>query len=246
MPLLGMLQLLVGIGFALHAYNTGRAPFWMFILIFVPVIGALAYIAFELLPEWANSRRARQISSDIRTVVDPHRDWRRLNENAAVSDTVEAKSKLAEECERKGMWADAVRLYHEAAQGMFADDPDVLRKLARAQVGAGDGIAAEHTLNRLRSAHPNYQSADAHLTYARALEAQGRIQEADAEYRSLCGYSTSFEARTRYALLQQKLGEPVNARRLFEDVVRASKVRGVVLTADDREWIRVALRNSAA
>lgn len=243
MPLLGMLQMLVGIGFAYHAHTTGRPSFWIFVVIFVPVVGSVAYVIFELLPELANSRRARKVAVDLRTVVDPHRDWRKLGLQAEENDSVEAKCKFGEECERKGMWPEAITMYRQAAQGLFADDPDVLRRLARAQLGSGDANAAIDTLDKLRAAHPKYQNQDAHLTYARSIEMQGRLREAEDEYRALSGYYVGMEARARYALLLQKLGEPLVAKRLFDQLVKASKARGVVLSPEDREWIKIAQKN---
>lgn len=243
MPLLGMLQLLVAIGLAYHAYQTGRPSFWMFVLIFVPVVGSVAYFIFELLPEFANSRRARKVAGDFRTVVDPDREWRKLSLQAEETDSVGAKLKFAEECERKGMWPEAIKLYRQALQGIFTDDPEILRRLARAQLGSGEPSLALETLDRLRSAHPNYQNQDGHLTYARSLEAQGRLREAETEYRSLSDYYIGMEARARYALLLQKMEEPLLAKRLFEQIVKASKARGIVLSPDDREWVRLAQKN---
>src|SRR5262249_29368385 len=120
MPLLAMLQLLVAIGFAYHAHTTGRPSFWTYVLIFVPIVGSVAYVVFELLPELANSRRARSVAGDIRTVVDPHREFRKLSVQAEETDSVDAKLKFAEECERKGMWPEAIKLYRQAAQGIFS------------------------------------------------------------------------------------------------------------------------------
>lgn len=243
MPILGVLHLLIAVGFVVHAHRTGRPQFWMFILIFVPLVGSIAYILFELLPELANSRRSRKVVTDLRTVVDPDREWRRLGQQAMESDTVETKCKFAEECERKGMWDEAVGLYQQVARGLFADDPEILRRLARAHLGSGDPKAAIETLDQLRRAHPDFQNQDAHLTYARALESQDRLREAEIEYRTLSDYFVGLEGRTRYALLMQRIGEPTTAKRLFGDVVRASKARGVVLSSDDREWLKVAQRN---
>lgn len=244
MPIIGLLHLLIAIGFVVHANKTGRPQYWMFILLFVPFAGSIAYIVFELLPELANSRRSRKVVSDLRTVVDPDREYRQLGERAMLSGTVDTKRKFAEECERKGMWQEAIDLYNEIAQGIYADDPEILRRLARAELGSGNPKAALATLNRLRIAHPDYQNQDAHLVYARALEKEGRLQDAATKYEALSGYFVGMEARTRYALLLQKLGEPIEAKKLLSEVVRASKAPGVVLSSDDREWVRVAQRNA--
>lgn len=244
MPIIGLLHLLIAVGFIVHANKTGRPQYWMMILLLVPFAGSIAYIIFELLPELANSRRSRQVVSDLRTVVDPHRDYRQLGERAMLASTFDTKCKFAEECERKGMWQEAIDLYREIAQGLYANDPEVLRRLARAELGSGNAKGALATLDRLRVAHPDYQDQDAHLTYARALEKEGRLQDAATEYKAVSGYFVGLEARTRYALLLQKLGEPIEARKLLTEVLRASKAPGVVLTPDDREWIKVAQRNA--
>ena len=228
---------------ALHAHRTGRSQFWFYVLIFLPMVGSLAYVLFELLPELANTRRARQVAQDVRTIVDPDRNWRDLNQKASQSETVEAKCEYAEECERKGMWTEAVDMYRKAAQGIYADDPEILRGLARAELGSGDALGAEATLNQLRTAHPEYQNQDAHLTFARALELQGRNSEASDEYHALIGYFAGLEARTRYALILQKSGHPVAARKLFDEVISVGEKSGLVVSAEDRDWVRVARRN---
>ena len=243
MPFLGILHLFVAIFFIYHAYNTGRPQFWIFILLFVPLAGSIAYVIFELLPELANSRRARKVFSDVRTVADPDRQWRERKTLADETGSFDAKCKFAEECERKGMWAEAISHYRQAAQGAFSDDPELLRRLARALLGSGDPNGAIEVLDSLRNAHPDFQSQEAHLTYARSLEALGQYREAETEYQALSGYFVGTEARTRYALLMQKMGEPIVAKRLFEQVVKASKARGVVLSPDDWEWIKVAQKN---
>lgn len=244
MPIVGLLHLLIAVGFIVHANKTGRPQYWMFILLFVPFAGSIAYILFELLPELANSRRSRKVVSDLRTVVDPDREYRQLGERAMLTGTFDAKCKFAEECERKGMWQEAIDLYREAAQGLYAEDPEVLRRLARAELGSGDARGAMATLDRIRAANPEYENQDAHLIYARALEKVGRLSDALTEYEALSGYFVGMEARTRHALLVQKLGEPIEARKLLGEVVRASKAPGVVLSPDDREWVKVAQRNS--
>ena len=242
MPVLGVLHLLMAVAVITHAHRTGRPDFWRFIA-FMPVMGPLAYVLFEILPEFAQTRRGRQVASDLKSAINPDADWRHLNQKVQEQDTVEAKCRYAEECERKGMWGEAIGIYLKAAQGAYADDPEILRGLARAELGSGDAKAAEETLDRLREAHPEYQNQDAHLTFARALEAQDRTKEAVEEYQALAGYFVGLEARTRLGLLLQKTGDPATARKLFDDVVRASEARGVVLSADDRDWARVAKRN---
>ena len=243
MPLIALLHLLIAVGFAAHVMKTGRPQFWMFIILMLPIVGSLAYVLLELVPELGNTRRARQIAGSIGDIVDPDREWRRRHEAAVHTHSVDTKLALAEECERKGMWGEAIQLYQTAAQGVFADDPVLLFGLARAQLSSGDPRAAEDTLDRLRKAHPSTRHQEAHLLYARALEAQDRMAEAKEEFEALSGYYTGFEARTRYGLLLLRTGEPGRARALFEDVAKAGSARRVAVLDADRDWLKVAKAN---
>jgi hypothetical protein len=243
MPLIGLAHLLIAITLASHAIKTGRPQFWIFILMFLPGVGSVAYVLLELLPGLAHTRRGQAVAGGIDNLIDPHREFRRRREEAERTDSVDTKLALAEECERKAMWSEAIALYETAAKGIFADDSAVLLGLARAQFGSGNAKAAEATLDRLREAHPNLTHQDGHLLYARALEAQGRLAEAEEEYQALAGYYAGLEARTRYGLLLLKTGNPVRAAGVFETVLRAGSVRGIVLTPADREWLKVAKAN---
>ncbi|MGO9485158.1 MAG: tetratricopeptide repeat protein [Rhodomicrobium sp.] len=240
MPAIGGLHLLIAIGLAVHAMKTGRNTYWMYILVFVPVVGAIAYVMFELVPELAGTRRAREVQANIGTILDPDREWRERVHKAELVDSVDAKRALAEECMRKGRWDDAIALFQAAAQGIFADDPSILAGLAEAQLGAGNAAGALSTLDRLREAHPQAKNQEAHLLYALALEAAGRIGEALSEYEAVSRYFAGFEARVRWGLLLLKEGQPTRAMQLFNEVVRASKVRGILITPRDKPWIKVA------
>ncbi len=237
------LYTIIAVGFAVHAMKTGRPFWWLYVILFVPVAGWLAYIVIELIPEMFQTRGARKVRSDLGTMLDPNKEWRERVRQAELVDSVDAKRALAEECEKRGLWDDAIRLYKAAATGVFTDDPAVLAALARAQLGSGDAQACLDTLHKLEEVQPNLRNQEAHLLLARALEATGRAGEALREYEAVSRYYAGFEARSRYALLLLKQGRAQQARDLFQEVVRASRARPVVVTPADKEWIRIAKTN---
>jgi hypothetical protein len=248
MSLAGLIFLFAAVGLAVHAMKTGRSQWWLFILFFptwtiFPWAGSLAYVLIELIPAMFQTRGARKVRTDIGTIIDPDREWRERMKQAELVDSVDAKRALAEECEKRGQWDDAIRLYKGAATGIFADDPAVLLGLARAELGKGEAAACLETLDRLSEVQPNLRNQEAHLLAARALEAQGRTGDALEEYESVSKYFAGFEARSRYALLLLKQGRVQQARELFQEVVRASSARPVAVSAADKEWIRIAKTN---
>ena len=244
----GLLYVFLAVGLAVHAMRTGRSQWWLFILFFptwtiFPWAGSLAYVAIELIPALFRTSGARKVRSGIGAIIDPDKELRERVAEAELVDSVDAKRALAEECEKRGQWQEAIRLYRTAATGLFADDPAILLGLARAQLGSGDAAACLETLHKLDEVQPNLRNQEAHLMLARALEATGRTAEALEEYEAVSRYYAGFEARSRYALLLLKQGRADQARDLFSEVVRASGVRRVAVTPADKEWIKIAKTN---
>jgi hypothetical protein len=237
-----LLHLFIAVALAVHAMKTGRSQWWLFILLLVPLIGSIAYVVIELIPAMFQTRGAQKMRGALGAAIDPDKEWRERAKEAELVDSVDAKRAFAEECEKKGMWSEAIRLYEAAATGIFADDPAVLTGLARAQLGSGDAEAALATLRRLEEAQP-HRSQEAHLLYARALEALGRTDEALAEYEDVARYYAGFEARARFGLLLLKQGRVAQAREMFAEVVRASSAKPVAMAPGDKEWIRIAKAN---
>jgi len=72
----------------------------------------------------------------------------------------------------RGDYPQAARVLEMAATGVYKDDAGLLYTLARARFGAFDYLGTIKALDDLRAANPDWQSGDAHLLYARALEGE--------------------------------------------------------------------------
>jgi len=245
MPILGLLGLALYAGCIFHAIKTGRINYWLMILIFLPGIGSVAYLLFEVLPEMRNSRTARKAAGRLVNTIDPDREMRRYSENLEIADTADNKRHLAEECMKRGQWKDAETLYRSALVGPLAGDPALLIGLTKALFGQGDYQGALDTLDLLQRENPNYESREGHMLYARSLEGLGRTREAADEYRSLIGYALGPEAQVRYGLLMQAMGEAQAARDAFNEAIRTYGRRRGKLDADERAWLAEAERHLA-
>jgi hypothetical protein len=244
MPFLAGLSLLLAIGCAIHAGKTGRPFFWIYLCIFLPGIGPLAYLAVEVLPELLGTRRGRQATSAVARAINPEKAYRALHDEVETAPTVENMRHLAEECIALGRFEEAIALYRQCLHGLYANDPALLLPLAEAQFGAGQFAAARDTLDRLRAANPDYSSADGHLLYARALEGLGDPTGSRAEYEALIKYYPGPEASCRYALLLQRLGETQAASSIFAQIKKQLDRAPRHIRAQYREWHQVATRNA--
>lgn len=240
MPALGVLLLLVQVGFAVHAVRTGRAYWWIGIIMFLPAAGCAVYFFAEVLPEITRSRAARQAVRDVKTLIDPERDYRAAVDRFAETDTVETRSQLAAECLNLKRYQEAVDLYRGALTGHYAHDPHLMLRLAEAQYLNGAPDAAAQTLEELRARNPGFDSAEGHLLYARSLEGAQRMSDALREYAALAAYYPGEEARARHALLLIRTGEIDQAREVFRELIRKVERAPGHYGRAEREWYNLA------
>ena len=239
MPILVVLTV-VNILLILHAAKTGRFLPWGFIILMMPGIGALAYGAMVLIPEWFGSHQGRQARNSAGRALDPDRQYRALKDQVEIADTIANRAALAEECLARGRYREAEAHYDSVLAKPLGDEPGNVLGKARALFGDGRSAETVELLDRLRERWPDYESAEGHLLYARALEESGRLAEAADEYRDLSNYHAGAEPRVRYALALRKLGRETEARETLRDVIRQLELAPRYVRKAQAEWLAIA------
>jgi hypothetical protein len=208
----GLIILIVQAVLIVHAAKTGRFWPWGYVILFLPGFGALAYVLVELLPEWFGSVQGQHARKRVVSTLDPGKRYRLLTDQLEVTDTIANRSALAEECLALGKFDEALRHYEHVLSLPLGDDAVYALGKARAQFGLGHPQETVATLDDLRARWPDYQSAEGHLLYARALEDSGRTADALSEYQAVAAYYAGAEARVRYGLLLDKAGRQAEAK----------------------------------
>jgi hypothetical protein len=226
----------------IHAARTGRFWPWAYVILLLPGIGSFAYFLFEVLPEWMGSAHGQKARRTVAKTLNPEKRYRELTDHLALTDTIANRAALAEECLSLGKFEEAATHFDAVLARPLGDDPIYAVGKARALFGLQRPDEVVATLDDLRERCPNYQSADAHLLYARALEDSGRTQEALEEYEALSQYFPGAEARVRYGLLLSVLGHRSEARSVFADVLKHAKRAPKYVRKAQAEWIAIAQR----
>jgi hypothetical protein len=172
--------------------------------------------------------------------VDPLKRYTKLSAQLAAADTIANRVALAEECLSVGKFDEAKRHYDHVLAQPLGDEPSYMVGRARAEFHMGRAHKAVATLDKLREFWPDYQSAEAHLLYARSLEDAGRNDEAIEEYRALADYYPGAEARTRWGLMLARIGRAGEARALFADIVASMQRAPKHVRKVQAEWIATA------
>jgi hypothetical protein len=233
--------LLIDLAFAWHIIRTGRSPLWIMAVALGQALGWIAYIVFAILPDMLRSNSARRFADNVVNAADPGRGYREKLHNVEQVGSVDSKRALAEECIRMGRFADAVELYESAMQGpLGGSDPALLKGLGRARMLSGDGAGAEALFVTLKEVDPAAFDADAELDYARALALQGKNDAAVAQYEKVVARYPGEEARARFALLLESLGQQARAQALFTEILKSVKGAPSYYRSRQREWVSVA------
>src|ERR1700730_18376881 len=105
------LILLLQIACLIHAGRTGRPYFWFMIILFVPGLGILAYLAVEVIPGLLRGRAAARLSQTVSAGLDSTRQYREFAQAVETLPSVANLRALADECMRLGHYDEAIDLY---------------------------------------------------------------------------------------------------------------------------------------
>jgi hypothetical protein len=236
---------LLSLGLIVHCIKTGRNTIWVYVLVVLisfPFIGSLVYFGAEILPGLLRSRSTQRAMRGIRTTLDPEGQLRKLETEANVAGNVASRQRYADELVRLGRAAEALPIYKTCLTGVFTEDPKLLMGYARAQFESGDAAGARKTLDDLITTNPDFKSADGHLLYARALEAEGDVSKALSEYAALAEYFPGAEAYVRYAKLLNRSDQSPLAQQTLKALLDRAKYAPAHFRKAQREWLDEAHR----
>ena len=237
-----ILSLLIQAALIVHVIRTGRNQLWILAIALLPGIGSLAYVAVEILPELFGGRTARRAGAGMRRIIDPNRDLRRASAEVEISGNVDARRRLGEELLERAQYDEAIEVYRGGLKSIFEYDPTLLLGIAKSQFAKQDFADAQHTLELMTQHNPDFKSADAKLLYARTLDSQNALDEAEREYELLAPGYPGAEARLRYGLLLKRRGKFQEAQRVLKDLVDSAKLGPAHYRRAQAEWLDRARR----
>jgi hypothetical protein len=240
--LLLILSLAIQVALIVHVIRTGRSQYWIMAIAFLPVAGSLAYVVAEILPEMLGGRTARRAGAGVRRMIDPNRDLRRAAAEVEISGNVDARRRLADELLERNQFSEAIEVYRGGLKGIFEYDPTLLLGLARAQFGNEDFAGARTSLEVLKQQNPDFKSPDANLLYARVLESQQALDEAEREYAKAAPGFPGAEAKFRYGLLLKRRGKLQEAQAQFKDLLDGARLGPAHYRRAQAEWLERARR----
>jgi hypothetical protein len=240
MPIAFVIGIFFQIFFINHAIKSGKDRYWIFIILMFSAIGCLVYFVVEYLPELRHNRGIRKTGENIMDAVRPGRRLQYWKDQAEITPSVHNKKELAREYINSGMFAEALGLYEECLNGIYADDRALIEGVCCAHFFSGNFEKAEHWLLHLKKIRKESHDNEFDLLYARTLESLGKTDEAIKTYSDLVRKFSGEEARCRYARLLKNCGREKDAMDVYKEVLNNVRLSARYYRKKEKRWVELA------
>jgi hypothetical protein len=245
MYLLWIIEVALQVGCAVHALKTGRAYYWLFIILFFPMAGSLIYFAIEVLPELRHHSTIQQGASWFSGKLNPEAEEKRLRDSLEVCESHSNRLALAGFLSRNKKCDEAIALFEQALKGHYKQDPEAILGLAGAHQRKGNQTQADEILAQLEKIDPTFKPYEVGLLRAQLAEAHGEVSVAGQIYESLLRTAQGQEARCHYALMLKNAGQLKEAQQHFEILLKSVGRSPRYYQRMQAPWVAIAKRNLA-
>ncbi len=221
----------------IHVFKTGRNRYWVLTMLFLPLIGGIAYVVIEILPQFFGSLSGQRAVRNVRKTLNPGADLRHHEAAWEQSPNVDNGRRYAEALLGVGKSTEASEIVDGALKGLFATEPTLLLTKARIQFDQDRVAEAVETLQALQKHNPDFRNAEGHLLYARSLEASGQTDKAVREYSAVAGYFPGVEARYRLAKCLTAVGNEQAAKDELESILNDAKLAPPHFRKSQKQWL---------
>lgn len=225
-------NLIIQVFAIVHFIRRRPDTYWLWIILVGGGLGALVYIAVEVIPDAGLLRQSFK--------VFPRR--RRIRElEAIILDNPSAGNleELADLYSEEGKYARARDLYNQAISSR-TDSPDPFYRRGVAEIELGDFAAAVNDLQRVVSKDPKYDFYRAGGLLAHAYAKTGQAEKADALFRQTVQISTLSETYLNYANFLASQGRTAEAREWTQRILAKKPTLPGYLKRRERPWFRKA------
>lgn len=222
---------------AIHCFRRGTQQKWIWLIVFLPVVGSLVYLYSEVLTR----RNVNNFKSGGVALFNSGVSVKKLEENLRFSDTFANRIALADAYLAKHETHKAIELYEKSLTGAFSENDHVLSQLITAYATEERYDDVIRTAEKLRLANDKkFNRSAAHLLYADALEYTGQTTAAEKEYQLMKGRYSHFEHRFKYGQFLQRAGRNDEAANIYTDILEEAAHLSAAERKSAQTWVNLA------
>ncbi len=215
-----------------HSIKRGTQGKWLWLIVFLPLIGCIVYIFSEVIKK----RHVSAVQSTVQTIANPGGRINDLEKRFKFSDTFTNRVALADAYLQNGANEKAIELYEPGLTGVFHDNEHVVKQLIQAYYNLGqyDKIVA---IAPKVSRSFEFSKHRANLLYALALQQLGNNTQAEKEFNAMNHRFSNYEARYCYGDFLLKQHRKEDAALIFHDIVDEAQHMTRKEKGDSKTWI---------
>ncbi|MBP5519492.1 MAG: tetratricopeptide repeat protein [Treponema sp.] len=149
MHFLFLLPYLLQLILIIHIIKTRQDFTWLWLLVFLPYIGGLAYLILVFIPSLRSSQGLHSAGDAIVNKVQPNRRLTELEKLVRRQETIANKVLLADAYTSDGRYEQALEIYDSCLSGAYENDPEISYKRAVALYESGKKEEAKIALEQL-------------------------------------------------------------------------------------------------
>jgi len=220
----------------LHILKTRQEYWWIFLVLFFPLVGSLLYILVVMLNGGGQAVAPRPRSRKV-FYQDKVRS---LQESLEQTDTLALRAELGEAFLQMQEPAKAKDCFQHCLQGAYSQDSDFLFGLARACYALQELPAALEAIEKTMQSESNDYLLERKFLQAKILDDLGRYEAALDLYDEVVEKLSTPESRCRQAVILKRLGHQEESEALFLSVIRQVQTQPQELRSENQQWLLLA------
>lgn len=215
-----------------HSIKKGNQTRWIWLIVFLPFVGSIAYIFTEILTK----RDLQQVQSSVGAIINSGGRIKTLEERLRFADTFNNRVALADACLNAGEHDRAIELYESVLKGLFVDNEYVIIHLIAAYYEKQRYQDILAIAPRIRKS-PDFARSRSRLLYALVLDKSGKADLAEKEFLTLNVRFAAYEARYEYELFLERNGRSGDAKEIFEELLNEATHLSSREKRDNKLWL---------
>lgn len=201
-----------------HLWKTGRSFYWIFLIVFIPLVGCLVYLLTQVI----NKRDVDQIQQGVTQLVNPSKRITDLQAAVEFADTYQNRVALADAlCENQN-WSEALPHYLAALEGNFKTDYYLNSRLLEVQYMLENYNAAADYGSVIKE-NPQFETTTTAFIYGMVLDKLGKSDEAAAYLKSVDKRYSNFNERVTLAEYYIENSKNDEAKEVLDELIEESR-----------------------
>nr|WP_299388368.1 PLDc N-terminal domain-containing protein [Allomuricauda sp.] len=218
-----------------HCYTNRNNYYWIFAIIFLPIIGSLLYLFMNVF----RKRDIEKVQESLVTAINPSKKIKDLEKKLKFSETFENRVALADAYLDEGLFQEAIAQYESSLKDVFSKDFYVLSKLLEAHYRAGNLEEVVQCAEKI-SGDPKFRKSKASFLYALTMEKNGDLKLAEETLRSFDTPYSNFPERLELARFLVRQDKAEMAKEIYGEMVTESENMSKPNFRQNRSLIKMA------